>query len=138
MKQNVQMKSPKFAHWLAGLCAVAAVIAGFRTLYGMFQVWTGEITSIPFIGELMYPSDADTGSGWLLSFFVVGFGGVAYAYMWLALAGTALAVFAFLSNRNAMSKKSVISLISSRRYFLFGVTIGVIAAGVLLETGALE
>lgn len=99
MKQSAQKKSLSFVHWLAGLVAVAGVIASLRGLYGMFQVWSGEITSIPIIGELMQPSDTDSGTGLLISFFEVGFGGLAYLFMWVTPAGIALMVLTAIADR---------------------------------------
>lgn len=99
MKQSVRKKALSVVHWMAGLVAVAGVIASLRGLYGMFQVWIGEITSVPLIGELMYPSDTDSGTGLLISLFEVGFGGLAYAFMWVTPAGMALVVLTFAANR---------------------------------------
>jgi len=99
MKQSARKNSLIFVHWLAGLCAVAGVIASLRGLYGMFQVWTGEITSVPIIGNLMYPSDTDSGTGLLISFFEVGFGGLAYLFMWVTPAGIALVVLTAIADR---------------------------------------
>lgn len=99
MKQNARKRSLMFVHWLAGLCAVAGAIASLRGLYGMFQVWTGGMTSIPIIGELMQPSDTDSGTGLLISLFEVGFGGLAYAFMWVTPAGMVLVVLTFVADR---------------------------------------
>ncbi|WP_075196768.1 hypothetical protein [Marinobacter sp. C18] len=99
MKQSARKKSLSFVHWLAGLCAVAGVIASLRGLYGMFQVWTGEITSVPIIGKLMYPSDTDSGAVLLISFFEVGFGGLAYLFMWVTPASMALVVLTLVADR---------------------------------------
>lgn len=100
-------KTERKTKYLATLCwalalgavVVATVVASFRGLYGMFQVWTGEITSVPIIGKLMYPSDTDGGTGLLISFFEVGFGGLAYLFMWVTPAGMALVVLAFVTDR---------------------------------------
>lgn len=99
MKQSARKNSLIFVHWLAGLCAVAGVIASLRGLYGMFQVWTGEITSVPIIGNLMHPSDTDSEAGLLISFFEVVFGGLAYLYMWVTPAGIALVVLTAIADR---------------------------------------
>jgi hypothetical protein len=84
-------------HWLAGLCAVAGVFASLKGLYGMFPVWTGDLTYVPFIGELMYPSQADSGLGLMFSIFEVGFGGLAYAFLWSTPAGIALVALTYAS-----------------------------------------
>ena len=99
MKQNVRKKALCFVNWLAGLCAMAGVIASLRGLYVMFQVWTGKVTSVPLIGELTHPADVESGVGMLLYFFEVGFGGMAYGFMWALPAGIALAVLAFISDK---------------------------------------
>lgn len=99
MKQNVRKKALCFVNWLAGLCAVAGVIASLHGLYGMFQVWTGKITSVPLIGELTLPGDVETGVGMLFYFFKVCLGGMAYGFMWVIPTGIALAVLMFISDK---------------------------------------
>tara|TARA_R110000824_G_scaffold194508_4_gene377149 strand:- start:3619 stop:3933 length:315 start_codon:yes stop_codon:yes gene_type:complete len=97
MKQSVREKSLNLVHWMAGLCAVAGVVASLRGFYGMFQVWAGALTSVPFIGDLTRPTEAEPGMGLLLSLFEVGFGGLAYAFMWVTPVGMALAVLTMVA-----------------------------------------
>lgn len=99
MKQSVRMKALSFVNWLTGLCALACVIVSFRGLYGMLQVWTGELTYVPLIGELIHPLEAESGIWLLLSFFEVAFGGLAYAFMWLTPAGIVLIALTLVSDK---------------------------------------
>ena len=98
MKQSIRIALLKIVHWLAGLCAVMGAVASVRGLYGMVQVWSGEITSVPLIGDLHYPSESDPGFGLLISLFEVGFGGLAYAFFWVAPAGLALCALTLAAN----------------------------------------
>lgn len=99
MKQSVRKRVLRFVHWMAGLCAVAGLIASLRGIYGMCQVWTGEITTVPLIGALTHPSQVDSATGLLLSLFEVGFGGLAYAFVWTIPAGIVLAVLAMIARQ---------------------------------------
>ncbi|WP_372997304.1 hypothetical protein [Marinobacter sp.] len=78
--------------FLCGLIGVAATLQG---IYGMAMVWAGDLTVIPFIGDLTYPGEVQPGSGLLLSLFEVLFGGFAYAFIWIIPPSMALAALIF-------------------------------------------
>lgn len=98
MKHNDRKKALFLVHWMAGLCAVAGMVASIRGLYGLFQVWAGELTNVPLIGELTYPRDAEPGFGFLFSLFEVGFGGLAYAFFWTTPAAIALGALTMIAH----------------------------------------
>lgn len=81
----------------------------------MFQVWTGKITSVPFIGELAYPGDVESGTGMLLSFFEVGLGGMAYAFIWVIPAGIGLLVLTFVSGKLKSTRPAPIEPVTGSR-----------------------
>lgn len=80
--------------WLCGLIGVAATLHG---IYGMAMVWVGDITVIPFVGDLTYPVEVQPGSGLLSSLFEVLFGGIAYAFFWITPPSMALAALIFIA-----------------------------------------
>ncbi|KXS55071.1 MAG: hypothetical protein AWU57_574 [Marinobacter sp. T13-3] len=80
-----------------GLTALAGVAASLWGLWGAIQVWTGQLTTIPLIGDLSYATG--TPLELMMAFFYTGVAGLAYAFMWVIPPALVIALLAFVAMR---------------------------------------